>query len=83
MTWIRKYFIQQDIKIDVATVKYQRPDGRYAVDVKGKTRIVRSSQGNLSPGRRVIVSKVGNGWHVTDDLKNFENTRTTTVIVNA
>lgn len=83
MVWIRKYMIETERKLGVGVVKYRRPDGRYAVDVSGKTRIVRSGQDDLKPGGRVIVSKIGDRWHATDDLKSFENTNVTTVIVNA
>jgi hypothetical protein len=67
----------------IGVVKAQRDDGRYELDIDGRTRIVRSTQGALSPGRRVAVSKINGRWIVTDDLKNFEASRTVTVIINA
>lgn len=82
MTGIGQYLIQQDATLGMGVIKYQRTDGRYAVDVHGKTRIVRSAVAGLTPGRRVVVSKVNGNWYVTDGLESFENTRTTTVIVN-
>ena len=82
MTGLRQYLIEQDASLDMGVVKYLRADGRYAVDVKGRTRIVRSSVVGLQPGRRVVVSKVNGHWYITDNLKSFENTKTTTVIVN-
>lgn len=83
MKSLRQYLISHDAQMELATVKYRRSDGRYAVDVKGKTRIVGASVASLAPGRRVAVSKVLGKWFVTDDLKSFENTNTTRVIVNA
>lgn len=82
MTTLRRLLSVNDVPLKIGTVKSARGDGRYDVDIEGRTRVVRAAQGALSPGRRVAVSKVGGRWVVTNDLKNFESTRTVTVVVN-
>jgi len=68
----------------IGAVQYRRDDGRYMVNLAGRSLLAHSTLADdLPPGRRVIVSSVSGRRYITADLGNHEASSRTTVIINA